>query len=298
MTSPEPLQTSIVQTADAKKGIFWMLVTMLLFVTLDAVAKILIETYPVAQVVWGRFTFHVLLLTLYLNRRLPAVLRTGRLGLQLLRSVLLLSTTILFFAGLLYNQLATASAIMFVGPLVVTALSMPLLKEHVGPRRWAGVFVGFTGALVIIRPGTDMVELAALLPLGAAFTYALYQIATRLLSHTDQGMTTLFYTALLGAAASTLVVPFFWITPDLEGWLLMAALGMLGGVGHFCMIRSLSLAPAATVVPFTYSSLIWATLYGFTLFGDLPDLWTVAGALIIAGSGLYIFHREQQRRDV
>lgn len=290
MISPEPPQTG-----NAKKGIFWMLVTMLMFVTMDSVAKVLLVSYPVAQVVWARFAFHVLLLTLYLNRRLPAVLRTGRLRLQLLRSILLLSTTILFFTGLQYNQLVTASAIMLVGPLVVTALSMPLLKEHVGRRRWAGVVIGFTGALVIIRPGTDMVELAALLPLGAAVTYALYQIATRVLTHTEQGMTTLFYTALLGAVVTSLAVPFFWTAPDLEGWLLMAGLGLLGGIGHFCMIRSLSLAPAATVVPFTYSNLIWATLFGFTLFGDLPDLWTVAGALIIAGSGLYIFHREQRR---
>jgi len=272
-----------------------MLVTMFLFVTMDSFVKIMIQSYPVPQVVWGRFTFHLILLMAFLNVRLPGVVRTQKLKMQMLRSALLLVTTLLFFTGLLYNELATASAIMFVGPLVVTALSMPLLGERVGPRRWAGVVIGFSGALIIIRPGTDVVQLAALLPLAAAFTYAIYQIATRHLSHTEPGMTTLFYSALLGAIGMSFIVPFYWVWPDLQGWIMLGLIGFFGGLGHFAMIRSLSYAPAATVVPFTYSNLIWATLFGFVLFAELPDFWTVIGALIIAGSGLYIFHRENRR---
>lgn len=274
-----------------------MLLTMLLFVSMDTVAKHLTQSYPVLQVVWARYLFHALLLALYLNRRIPGLMRTQRLGVQLFRSLLLLVTTVLFFTGISLIPLADASAIMFVAPIIVTALSMPLLKEHVGPRRWAGILVGFIGALIIIRPGGDALQFAALLPFGAACCYAIYQIITRSLSHSDQPLTTLAYTALVGAVVMCLVAPFDWRIPDTSGWLLMILVGFLGGVSQFTLIKAFQSAPAATVTPFSYSSLIWATLFGFLVFGDLPDQWTVIGALIIAASGLYIFHRENLRKQ-
>ncbi len=280
------------------QGIAWMLLTSFMFVTLDALAKQLAQVYPVPQVVWARYVFHVLILAIFLGRRLPATLRTRRLGLQLLRSLFLLGATGLFFSALSFMPLAEASAIMFVAPLLVTALAVPLLGERVGPRRWASVLVGFLGALIIIRPGGGAGQVAALFALGAAGSYALYQITTRLLSRSDQPLTTLAYSALLGALVSSAAVPFFWVTPDFTAWVTMAGLGLVGGLGHFTLIKAFEVAPAATVTPFGYASLIWATLYGFLLFGDLPDLWTVLGAAIIAGSGLYIFHRERRAKAV
>lgn len=282
--------------ADSRRGIAWMLVTMLLFVSMDTVAKYLARDYPVAQVVWARFVFHALLLALFLGPRLRATAATRRPGLQILRSALLTITTILFFTGLSYLPLADASALMQIGPLVVTALSMPLLGEHVGVRRWAGVVIGFMGALIIVRPGTETMQPAAFFPLAAATSYGLYQIATRLLSRTDAPLTTLFYTPTIGALAMSAAMPFFWTTPDMAGWALMALIGLIGGVSHFTLIKAFASAPAATVSPFGYTSLIWATLYGLAVFGDFPDLWTIAGASIIAGSGLYILHREHVRK--
>ncbi len=282
-------------SAASRRGILWMLLTTVLFVTMDAVAKHLAQSYPVPQVVWARYVFHVLLLALFLGRRLPRAMQTGRLGLQLLRSVFLLGATGLFFSALSFIPLADASAIMFVAPIVVTALSLPLLGERVGPRRWASIVIGFAGALVIIRPGGEAMHWAAFLALGAAGCYALYQVTTRMLARSDAALTTLAYSALIGAVAASTAVPFFWHTPDLAGWLAMVAMGLIGGVGHFALIKAFEATPAATVTPFGYAALIWATLYGFFVFGDLPDLWTVLGALIIAGSGLYIFHREQVR---
>lgn len=281
---------------DSRRGIAWMLLTMLLFVSMDALVKHLVQTYPIPQVAWARFFFHAILLAAVLGRRLPVTFATRRRGLQLLRSGLLLVTTLQFFGGLYFLPLADMTAIMQTAPLIVTALSLPLLGEHVGIRRWAGVAAGFTGAVIIIRPGTEAMQLAALFPLGAATTFALYQITTRTLSRTDATLNTLLYTPLLGTAAMSAIAPFVWVTPDAQGWALMALIGVFGGLGHFTMIRAFTWAPAASVSPFGYSALIWATLFGLILFGDFPDGWTIAGASVIVVSGLYILHREHHRR--
>ena len=282
--------------ADSRRGVAWMLLTMVLFVSMDTVVKHLVQIYPVPQVAWARFFFHAVLLAAILGRRLPAKLVTQRRGLQIVRSGLLMVTTLQFFGGLYFLPLADMTAIMQSAPLIVTALSLPLLGEHVGVRRWLGVAAGFTGALIIIRPGTDGMQLAALLPLGAATTFALYQITTRILSRTDGTLNTLMYTPLLGTAILAAALPFYWVMPDAEGWALMALVGMLGGLGHFTMIRAFTWAPAATVSPFGYTGLIWAALFGLIFFGDFPDAWTITGAAIVAGSGLYILHREHMRR--
>ncbi|MEE9209420.1 MAG: DMT family transporter [Kiloniellales bacterium] len=278
------------------RGILWMLATAFCFVSMDALAKYLSQSYPVLQVVWARYVFHLLILALVLGPRLPRVARTGRLGLQFLRSLFLLGATGLFFAALSFIPLADATAIMFVAPILVTAMSVPLLGEHVGPQRWASVVVGFLGALVIIRPGSDAMEPAALLALGAASCYGFYQIATRRLSATDAPLTTLMYSAAVGVLVSSAAVPFFWVTPSPADWLTMMGLGLFGALGHFALIKAFQAAPAVTVTPFGYVNLLWAVLFGFVFFGELPDTWTVLGAAIIAASGLYILHREKLRR--
>ena len=147
--------------------------------------------------------------------------------------------------------------------------------------------------LIIIRPGSDALGLAALLPLAAAFGYATYQLTTRIVSRSDSTMTTLCYTAGVGAVLSNLALPYGWIWPTAEQWMWMAAMGTLGCVGHFTLIRAFTLANAAVASPFTYTALIWATLFGYLTFGDLPDLWTVVGAAVIVGAGLYILYRER-----
>jgi drug/metabolite transporter (DMT)-like permease len=281
---------------EARRGIGWMLVTMILFVSMDTVAKHLTALYPVPQVVWARFVFHTLLIGILLAPRARLTMVTQRPGLQFLRSTLLLATTILFFSGLRILPMAESAAMMQVGPLVITALSVPLLGELVGIRRWMGVIAGFAGALLIIRPGSEAMQIAILLPLAAAVSNALYQITTRILSRSESTVTILFYTPLTGALLMSAVVPLFWVTPDAEGWAMMALLGLIGGVSHFTLIKAFTAAPAATVAPFGYSSLIWATLSGLVFFGDFPDRWTIVGALVIAGSGLYILHREHVRK--
>lgn len=269
---------------------------MFLFTSMDAGVKYLVNHYPTVQVIWARYFFHLVLLCLVFARRIPALIQTANLGLQLGRSVLLLATTALFFTGLRFVPLAESSAIMMVTPLIVTALSMPLLREPVGPRRWLGVAIGFAGALVIIRPTGDVVQLAALFPLAAAASYAFYQISTRYLGNSDPVLTTLLYSAASGAVIASLAVPFFWVPPTALDWMLMGYAGLCGGFGHFALIKAFTSAPAAAVTPFTYSNIVWATGYGIFLYGEFPDPWTIVGAAIVAASGLYIFFREQSAK--
>lgn len=280
---------------DAVKGILWMLLTAALFMVMDVIAKWLSESYPTNQITWGRFFFHALFLGLYLNHRLLATLRSNRLGLQLTRSCLMLATNFLFFTGLAYLGLAEITAIMYVAPLVTTLLAVPLLGEVVGWRRIASVIVGFIGALIIIRPGSESLSWAVLFPLAAAFSHAAYQITTRMLSRSEGSLTTLAYTALVGAVISTLALPLGWETPDLIGWLGLMGMGLFGCLGHFTFIRAFTVADAALVSPFAYTSLLWASLFGYFLFSEVPDIWTIVGAAVVAGSGLYIVHRERQR---
>ena len=298
--TPRPVEPTVPEPPDARaaavrRGILWMIVATMMFVNIDAIAKHLTQTYPVLQVVWARYFFHLLFLVIFLGRRIPDVLKTRRLSLQLWRSALLVLATFLMMNGLRLIPLADATTLLFVAPLVVTVLSAPFLGERVGLRRSISVAVGFLGALVVIRPGTGMMQTAALLPVGAAVAFAFYQIATRILARTDTPMTTILYTALIGAIALTVIVPTVWMTPTPIDFLMMVASGLLGGAGHFLLIKAFTAAPAATVSPFTYVTLIWSVTYGFFIFGDLPDAWAWAGAAIIVGSGLYILHGEKER---
>lgn len=293
MTAPHPPP---VAAPEGMRGIVWMLLAMMMFVLQDGTAKYLMGLgHPMQQVVWARFTVHILAVVLFLNWRIARVARSNRLRLQIWRSVILAVTTMLFYSALRTLPLADASALFYLSPVLVTALSVPLLGEYVGPRRWAGVGLSFVGAMIIIRPGTAMMDAAMLLPLGAAFTLALFQISTRQVSRFDAPLTSLFYTALAGALATSAVVPFYWLPPDAVGWMLLCLLGLFGIASQFFMIKAFAAAPAPTVAPFIYSSLVWATGFGFVIFGDLPDGWTVTGAAVIAGSGIYIFYREKKR---
>lgn len=284
------------QDDNVKAGVAWMLLTTLFFLSLDAVAKHLVSSYPVIQVVWGRFLFHLILAAMILGPRFGYFVRSANLPLQIVRSILLLATTVLFFFGVRLLPLAEASAIMFTSPILLSILAIPFLGEKVGPYRWAAIFVAFLGALVVVRPGTGVMGVGALFLLGCSFCNAFYQLITRKLRGTDEARTTLLYTALAGTVGASLAVPLVW-TPIAAGdWPLFAALGVFGCLGHFTLIKAFQSAPATVVAPFSYASIIWAILYGFLFFGDLPDLWTLVGASIIAAGGLYILHREKIRK--
>ena len=266
---------------------------MFCFVTLDSTAKYLMQTYPVVQVIWARFFFHLLFVVILMGPRLRAQIKSQSPAHQSLRSLFMFTTTVLFFIGISILPLTTASTIMFMSPVILTILSIPLLGEKVGPRRWMGIIIAFAGAVLVMRPSSDGLELSILIVMAAAFTHAMYQVFTRKLGTRDAPMTSLFYTGITGAVVMTVVVPFVWQPVAAFDWLLFVFAGIAGGIGHLCLIRAFRQAPASVVAPFSYSSLLWATAFGYVLFGNLPDAWTLSGAVLIIGSGLYIFHREQ-----
>lgn len=289
---------SLAPAASHLRGILLMLAAGFVFVILDATGKHLTASLSLMEITWGRCLFHMLALPLFLGgQSLARTLWTARPGLQLVRSVLLLGSTFFFFWAVKYIPLADATAIGFVTPLLVTALSVPLLGERVGIRRWAAVAIGFGSVLLIMRPGFGMAHWAVILPLLCAACFALYQIATRILSRHDSTATTYFYSPVVGLVVTSLVLLLAdgeWRMPDLAGWLALVFLGAMGGFSHYLMIRALAAAPASLLAPFAYVQLVWSIAIGFAWFGDFPDASTLAGAAIICASGLYVLYRERR----
>ena len=275
-------------------GILFMLAASAMFVASDSTAKYMSASFVVVQILWARYTFHLIYLTVLTKprdyRRLVA---TGAGGLQFVRSFSILASSLCFYVALKYIPLATAAALSFTWPLVVTALSVLLLGERVGIRRWLAVVVGFGGAMIVIRPGFGIDHWAAFMPFGTALFYGLYQICTRKVSPVDSPQTSLFYTAVLGALVLNGVVPFYWQTPDATGWLLLLGLPVFSISGQYLIIRALTVTPAAVLAPYAYVYLVFAGFAGFLVFGDTPDGYTILGSVIITGSGLFIFFRER-----
>ena len=285
-----------VTARDIRIGIVLVVCGTALFGCGESVVKLLARHYDTAQIVWGRYVFHaIVFLAIFARTGIADQMRTSRPWLQFSRSAILLLGTLLFFSALRYLALADAVAINFFAPLLVTAFSIPMLKEQVGIRRWIAILVGFAGVMVIIRPGLGVMHWAAILPLGTAVCYALYQVLTRMAGRTDHARTSLLWSAAVGTVVMSIVVPFRWTAPDLAGWAMMAATGCLFGLGHYLLIKGLERAPASVLSPFIYTQLIWAISLGFLVFGDFPDGFSILGALIVTGSGLYVWHRETRR---
>jgi drug/metabolite transporter (DMT)-like permease len=216
--------------------------------------------------------------------------------LQIGRSVALLLSSFLNFLALRYLQLDQALAITFSTPFLVAVLAGPILSEWVGVRRWVAIGVGFLGVLVVARPGFGSVHPAALFSLAAAFTLAFYNVTTRLLARTDSSETTLFYSNFVGFIATSPVLPLVWTPPaSTLDIVLMIAVGVFGAVGHYLLIVAHRFTPASVLSPFMYTQLLWAGTLGYLVFHDVPNQWTLAGAGIVVGSGLYLLHRERIR---
>lgn len=287
-------------------GIFWMLIATVQWTGMDSLNKYLTQSYPVTQIVMARFVLHTVLVSLIWAPRLKEFLFKASWKLQLARSTLMVAGTGLIVLAFQALPLLLVNAISQLTPVLVTAISVPLLKEKVGWRRWMGVAGGFAGALVIIGPASLAVSFLVLLPLGSAATGSFYQIFTRQLGTSDSPETTIFHTALVGTVIGLAIIPLVWggvipeeavwRAPDLMGWFWFILLGLLGVTSHYCMILAYTAAPASIVAPFAYIQLVWSALMGLAAFGEIPSPSTVVGGLMIAGSGLYIFFREQQRK--
>jgi drug/metabolite transporter (DMT)-like permease len=278
-------------------GIALMCGALICFSCLDATAKWVNRSVDPLVTVWARYMSAFLLTGIVINPwTQPRLLRTRRLPLQLIRSLLLLLSTLCNFVALQYLQLVETMSIMFATPLIVALLAGPLLGEHVGVKRLAAIGVGFIGILVITRPGVGAMHPAILLSLASAAAYAFYGIITRMLASQDSSMTTTFYSGVAGIILMTPLLPWIWTTPPSPlTWLLLAMTGAFGGIGHWLLILAHARAPAAILSPFIYSQIIWMLALGYVLFGDWPDSLTFVGAGIVIASGLYLLYRERVR---
>jgi drug/metabolite transporter (DMT)-like permease len=287
-----------VAAAQNKRLAILLILTSIGFITVvDTIAKYLTSGLHAFEIVWGYFLGMLLPIVIYTvvtgaYRR--GLLRPRRPVLQLVRSGLLVLSIAALFIGLTYLPIAEATAISFMSPLFIVALSVPLLHERVGAHRWIAVLIGLAGVLVIVRPGGGIAHWAAFMPLISAIAFAAYQISTRVLAATDPLFTTLFYTAVGGFFWTCLLVPFVWTPPTAIEWGTFIGFGSLGVVAHLCLIKAFGLAQASLLAPFNYSKLVWATAAGYLVFGDLPSLNTLAGCVLIIISGLYIVWRERR----
>jgi len=273
------------------RGVLLMLAAVLCFALLDATAKHLAQTFPVAMLVWARYTLHFILMAAFLAPRMGRrLVTTQRPLLQVMRALMLVGVTGLNIAALRTLPLAETTAILFVTPLVVALLAGPWLGERIGRWHWLASLAGFAGVLLIARPGGTLDPAGIGLVLAAAACYSIYQLQTRQLSATDNVVTMLFYTALAGTVSMSLAAPLYWggPWPDLGQGLLIASLGVYGGTGHYLLITAFRHAPASTLSPLLYVQLIWATLLGWLVFDHWPDMLTLFGMAVIALASLAI----------
>jgi drug/metabolite transporter (DMT)-like permease len=279
------------------RGIALVCTAVLCFIIMNTMVRWLrLDGVPVAEIVWARNFFHLILIMAFFPRRIRTLLVAERIGMQVLRSILVFLATICMFIAMGLMPIADAIAIAFIAPLIAVGLSVLILGEKVGPRRWAAVVVGFLGMLIIIRPGAGVLQWAVLFPIGMATFYAFYQVITRMIRGSADPLNALFYTALVGAIAASVALPFFWQTPNLQQAAMLVGIGFMGGIGHWFIIMAYERAEVSAVAPFAYTELIWATVFGYLVFGEFPDLYTFIGAGVIAAAGIYVLYRERRSR--
>lgn len=270
-----------------RAGILCLAAGAAAFSMFDALNKGMSESLPLVQRLWVYYLAFAVVMALAVWRRgQRGTWRSTRPGLQVARALLLVVETGLFAASLRYIQLADMQAVAAASPLFVLALSAPVLGEPVGRRAWIAVALGFLGVLVVVRPGLREVNPGHMLVLIGAALWALYQVLLRIVGRHDPPATTALWTASAGAASLTVVGPFFWTWPDATGWLMLGGLAACGTLGHVLYSIAFRFAPAAILQPFGYLSLVFAIGWGWLIFGQFPDAWTIAGAGLVVVAGI------------
>lgn len=278
------------------KGIVLIVLATFLFASHDALSKYLSGFFPVIMVVWARYLIHTLLMAgIFLPQSGLRVLRSKRPLLQLMRALCLLSTSLLFTSALLFIPLAEATAVNFLAPVLVTALSVPLLGEQVTRGQWLAVICGFVGVLIIVHPGGELFTPAVLLPFCSALFFCFYQLLTRKLAEHDSPTTSNFFAGLCNTLVMTALVPFFWQTPGFLHGFLMLALGACGMSAHLFLTQAFRHAAPALLAPFGYCQIVFAGLLGWLLFGHAPSLITQVGIAVICLSGLAAAWQQRRR---
>ena len=271
-------------------GIALILLSGFLLASHDALSKQLALLYSVFLIVWARNLTQLLVMTIGFAPRMGLdLLRTRRPLLQLTRALSQVGISVFLLVGLRYIPLGEATAVMFLSPLFVTLLSVLLLKERVSLGQWVSVLLGFAGVLVIVRPGGELFTPAILWPLAASLCLSVYMLLTRRLNGTDHPVTTNYLSGLIATLLFSLAVPFVWEVPEGKHLLMMVGMGVLGMSGHLLLTRAYAYGSAATLAPFTYGQIFFATLLGAVLFEHMPDALGLLGmAVLIASGGLSV----------
>ena len=300
---PLPEKKPATRTAPARadrpfRGIALILASTVFLGASDVTAKYLSATLPSIEIAWIRFLVFALIMSPAMVPGSPLyALRSQRPGLQAMRGVALLGSSLFFISGLRFLPIAEASATGFVAPLFVTALSIVFLGETVGVRRWLATAVGLIGVLIILRPGTGAFHPAAFFPIVSALAWACTLIMTRMMSGRDHAITTMTYSSIVGVCILSALVPFVWVAPSWHDILFGIFIGLASTAGQWIVVLAFRYADASVLAPFSYTQLLWVSILGFVIFGEVPDIWTVIGAAFIVGSGLYTAHRERVRRS-
>ncbi|HMB10174.1 DMT family transporter [Saliniramus sp.] len=280
-------------TTHPLRGILAMIAGTAMFACGDVFAKMLTPELPPLMIAWMRYVvFALLILGFLLATRGLRGLASRRPGLQIVRGLGMLGSAVFFMSGIVFLPVADATAIFFILPILLTAFAVVFLKEVVGWRRWAAAVIGFCGVLIVIRPGTDAFRIASLFPMLAATSWAIAGTITRYVSKSDASVTTLAWSALVGFLIASLAVPFFWVAPQAGQLWIALAMGLVSSAGHGLVVLALRDASASLIAPYAYGQIVWAGALAFVAFGTLPDRYTILGACVIAGAGIYISYRE------
>jgi drug/metabolite transporter (DMT)-like permease len=300
---PFPEKKATLRKAPARadrpfKGIALILASTVFLGTSDVTAKYLSATLPSIEITWIRFLVFAMIMTPAMMPASPLfAMQTGRLGLHLLRGATILGSSLFFISGLRFLPIAEASATGFVAPLFVTALSIIFLSEKVGLRRWIATAVGLIGVLIILRPGTGAFHPAAFFPLVSALAWACTLIITRMMSGTERAITVMAYSSIVGLCILSALVPFVWVTPTWHDIAFGILIGIASTAGQWIVVLAFRYADASVLAPFSYTQLLWVSVLGYFIFGEVPDAYTITGAAFIVASGLYTAHRERVRRS-
>ncbi len=278
------------------RGIALTLTASVIFCVADTIAKKLAGELAIIQIAWTRYVVFVAMAFLLTTRIRGASFYVRAPKLQILRGVCLVCSGLLFVLGIRDVGLAEAATIGFIGPILVTFLSIPLLGEKVDARRWLALAGGMVGVLVVLRPGTGTFHPEGLYRVASALFWSVGVILTRRMTATERAETTMFWSAMTGFIVLSALIPFHFVSPTTRQLVLSAAQGVLSSLGQWLVIMSLRFTPVSVLAPYSYSQLLWMTIAGFLAFGVLPDEWTLVGAAIIVGSGLYTAQRERRGR--
>ena len=277
-------------------GIIFGIIAYLSFSILDAIQKSAVLYYSIFQLLFIKYIF-ILLLSILEARRTKNIIfyRSNNLKLQILRSLLSILESGFFVLSFKYLSLANAHSIGALAPIIIVVLSVFILNEKVSIKTWVAIFIGFIGVLIVIRPGSDVFNVKSLIPLIAAFFLGLYQITTKKMTEYDAPEVSLFYSSLVGIFITSIMIFFFWQPVNLKSLWFFLPIGIFFSLGIYFQILALNNARASIIQPFHYTLIFWAIIFGFFFYEDIPDLFTILGAIIITTSGIFVINQTSKR---